>query len=109
MISLKQLLKLTDSLGIPAAQIQWAPTEAPKLPYIVLVPQNTDNVFADGITYQDVTPYLVELYSRRRDVALEKRVQAAFDANGVAWDRYHTTDENGPVVIAVYKINVIEN
>ena len=108
MTSLKDMLALLDSLKVPAAPIQWAPSEAPELPYIVLVPQTTKNVFADGGVRQEVTPYLVELYTRRRDVPLEKRLQSAFDDAGIGWERYHTTDKNGPVVIAVYTVTLKE-
>lgn len=109
MTTLRQLVALLDGIGLDSTQIQWAPDSAPPLPYAVIVPQGTENRFADGMVYAGVTPYLVELYTRERDVPLEKRLQKAFDDGGIGWQRYHTTDPDGPVVIAVYTVTVTED
>lgn len=108
MKSLRDLLDALDTLGIPFTQIQWSPKLAPELPYVVVVPESTRNVFADGIVKAAPVAYFMELYTRERDVPLEKRVQDALDDAGIGWNRYHTVDDDGPVVITVYNMTLSE-
>lgn len=108
MRSLKDLLSALRAVGLPYTQIQWPQGKAPDLPYAVLVPDGTSNRFADGSPLCVPVGYTVEVYTRERDVPLEKRVQAALDDAGIGWQRYHTTDPDGPVVLAVYSMTLTE-
>ena len=95
--------------GFPTTQMMWYPKQAPPLPYTVLMPLPTDNVFADGSVYKEVAPYHIELYMRVRDIPKEKQLEALLDGAGIPWDRYHTTDENGMCIIAVYSVTLTED
>lgn len=108
MRDVRDLLAALGDLGIPYTQLQWPQGAAPSLPYAVLVPNGSRNVFADGAVRFAAVPYLVEVYTRERDVPLEKRVQAALDGAGIGWERYHTTDSEGPVVVTVYSMTLTE-
>ena len=108
MKSLKDLLAALDTLGIPYTQIQWSPRLAPDLPYAVIVPESTRNRFADDVVAASPVAYFMELYTRERDVPLEKRVQDALDQAGIGWNRYHTVDDDAPCVIAVYNMTLSE-
>lgn len=105
---LSALFAAADATGLPYAQLQWPQGRAEPLPYLVIVPESTSNVFTDGTVRCAPVNYLAELYSAERDVALEQRFQAALDAEGIGWQRYHTTDADGPVVIAVYQMTLTE-
>lgn len=92
----------------PFCQVQWAPVKTPDLPYGVLMPLETENTHKDNVTSQVWVPYQIELYSRTRDVPLEKRVQAVLDGLGIGWQRSHSIDRNGPVVVAIYYVTLTE-
>lgn len=97
-----------DSLGLPYAQIQFYPERVPKLPYVIVDPMSTRNVFSDGVVRKLLVPYQIMLYTERRDVPLEQRVQAALTEARIPWERFHTTDDEGHAVVAVYETTVTE-
>ena len=94
--------------GFKTTQMMWYPKQAPNLPYVVLVPLPTENMFADSRLYKKIAPYHIELYQRERDVPTEKRLEAILNEARIPWERYHSTDENGMVVIAVYTVTLTE-
>jgi hypothetical protein len=99
---------LLDGLGLKYAQVQWYPAMPPKTPYVILDPQKTKNRKADNKVNKVMCPYHLELYTLIRDVALEKRIQAALDEAGIYWDRDYATDPDGPVYITIYSLPPLE-
>lgn len=81
-----------DSVGLESAQFEWPDQTAPPLPYAILVPHDEANLAADGANVLWAVPYTIELYSVRRDVALELRVKRALadvgaqSSRSFAWD-----------------------
>ena len=108
MKKVQDLLAALDTLGIPYTQITWAAKQAPNLPYAVLVPSTTSNVFADGTVKAVPVRYALELYTRERDVPLEMRIQEALNEVGIGWQREHTVDRNGYTVITLYYMTLSE-
>jgi hypothetical protein len=53
-------------------------------------------------------PYSFEHYTLKRDMALEKRIQAALDEEGIFWNRDFATDPDGPVYITIYSLPPLE-
>ena len=106
--SIKDLLAVLAGLDLPYAQIQFYPEHIPKLPYVIVEPMSTRNVFADGLVHKLLVPYQVMLYTERRDVPLEQRVQDALNEAGIPWERFHTVDDVGHAIVAVYEVTVTE-
>lgn len=68
------------SCEIPIVRITWDPDDAgelPPLPHAMLVPKETDNIFAANRVVCRVTDYDVEVYVRGSDIPLETEVEAA--------------------------------
>lgn len=101
-------MALLDGLGLKYAQVQWYPAMPPKTPYVIFVPQKTRNRKADNKVNKAMCPYTLELYTLQRDIALEKRIQAALDDAGIFWERDFVTDEDGPVYITIYSLPPLE-
>lgn len=98
------MVALLQELDIPTTQMMWYPAHVPDMPYVVLVPARTDNVFTDGTVRMKVTPYLIEVYSEQRDIPLELKIEEAFNNIGLPWNRYHTTMQDNGVILAVYQV-----
>lgn len=94
MVTLAQLCGALRSVGLPYAQDEWDTEEAdrkspPPLPYAILVAQASEDVIADESNFVRVTPYDVEVYTRGRDMDLERRLEDALAALPTAWSRTH--------------------
>lgn len=108
-MTLSQLCGILRALGLPYAQVQWDTSDGstpPPLPYVLLVPGTSADVMADGRNYQRVTPYTCELYTRGRDMALESRIEAAFEAVPVQFVR-RTVPLGGGVLETTYTVTVL--
>ena len=106
--TLAELLTAVDSTGLPNTQVEWLNGTAPDMPYVVIVPGDTDNWFADGRVNETPVLYLVELYTRVRDVALEVDVQNALNSAGIGWQRTTASLSDGRAVMTRWYTHVFE-
>lgn len=92
------------STGLPVAYYAFPENEAPPLPWICYVVTGSNNFMADGAVYQTVLRVDVELYTARKDIAMEAKVEAALA--GIPWQKaeQYLEDENCHEVI--YEIEV---
>lgn len=102
--SVRDVVTLIQAAEIPVTQMMWYPSQAPEMPYVVLVPARTDNVFTDDALCMKVTPYLIELYQKQRSIPTELKLEGVLDAAGITWNRYHTTMQDDGVILAVYQV-----
>lgn len=106
--SIKDVLAVIADVGLPCAQIQFYPEHLPEQPYVIVSPMSTRNVFGDGIVRKLLVQYQIMLYTQRRDIPLEQRLQDALTEARIPWERFHTTDDEGHSVVAVYETTVTE-
>lgn len=106
--SIKDVLDVVEGVGLPCAQIQFYPEHLPEEPYVIVNPMSTRNSFGDGVVRKLLVQYQIMLYTRRRDIPLEKRLQDALTEAHIPWERFHTTDDEGHSVVAVYETTVTE-
>ena len=76
---------LTAGVGIPFAFHHW--DKPPAMPFGVYFDDRTDNFEADNIAYYVVRHFVVELYVRQRDPALEELLEGVLDGAELAWDK----------------------
>lgn len=106
--TLADLLSALDSLSVPYVQVDWTDGTEPELPYIILMPDDTSNWFADGVVQESPVSYRIELYSRARDVALEVDVQTALNRAGIGWERTTVPLADGRAIMTRWYTQVFE-
>lgn len=108
MRSVKDLLAILDDIGLPYIQMQWAPQSAPDLPYVVVVPDWTNGISADNSVEFLPVRYMVELYTRYRDMELEAQLQNAFSDAGIYYQRTSTVIPDGYAILTRYSMQLTE-
>lgn len=70
--------------------------KAPKLPFICYLVTGTDNFDADNKVYCVLQNVAVELYTAKKDVATEQKLEDKFAEIGLVWekDEAYLEDEN---------------
>lgn len=106
--TLTDLLTAVDSTGLPNTQVEWLNGTTPDMPYVVIVPGDTDNWFADCRVNETAVLYLVDLYTRVRDVALEVDVQNALNSAGIGWQRATVPINDGRAIMTRWYTHVFE-
>ena len=96
-------------LELSVAQQSWEPKQAPLLPYALLIPLSHREVMGSDGPVGEYREYQIQLYTKRRDVALEKSVRTALAAAGVRCPLPDVVrDPNGHVTIAYFHTSLEE-
>lgn len=104
------VLAVMASMGIPCVQMHWDdPNDVPPLPYALLMPESAhEQNTADGPTVE-YRGYDIQLYTKRRDVALEKAVTRALRGAGIRTPLPDMArDPEGRVTISYFHTSLIE-
>lgn len=73
-MNVKSLNTLLKTLGIPVAYRVFQTPQT--LPFIVFYLDDTDNEFADNSVYKKCNAWVVELYTEKKNPALERSLEA---------------------------------
>ena len=79
----QELKTRLDTTNLPVAYYAFKTQTA--LPFICYLEADSDNFGADGIMYQAIPRWDVELYCAKRDTTVEASVEAALD--GLFWQK----------------------
>lgn len=82
-----ELLSILSQLQLPFAYDHFAEGEAPEPPFVCYLFPGSDNFAADGVVYFKRSEARLELYTDRKDPALERRVEDALDAHEIFYDK----------------------
>ena len=86
-MTLKQLANMLKKTRIPFAYDHFAEGESPKPPFICYLLPGSVNFAADGEVYLRINRVHVELYTDKKDVSVEKRLEDALDDKGIFYNK----------------------
>lgn len=104
-MKLVELVRLLRGLGYPLAFSHF--NTQPKLPYIVYTTPSNDDLIADGINYHKIINVDIELYTNKKDLEAEEKVENLLTENELPYNTYQTTIENENLFQKVYEITLI--
>jgi hypothetical protein len=99
------LAQILGEAGIPVARGGFKKAQAP--PYIVYVFSHSSNYAADSKVYVKRDNYQVELYTEKKDIALEEILEGIFDAHGLFYDKTETQLESEGLIEVLFEIQMI--
>lgn len=99
------LAQLLTESGLPVVRNAFLKTQAP--PYIVYVFSHSDNFAADSKVYLKRDNYQIELYTEKKDIALEEILEGLFDEHGLVYDKTETYLESEKLIEVIYEIQLI--
>lgn len=82
-----RLLEILDEIGIPYAYDHFAESESPEPPFMVYLLPESNHFSADGCAYFKVNAVHLEVYTDRKDLEIEEKVEAVLDLHGIFYDR----------------------
>lgn len=86
-MTIEQLAAMLQETGIPFAYDHFAEGESPEPPFIYYLLPGSDNFAADGRVYFKINEVRIELYTDKKDVTVEKRVEDALDDRGIFYNK----------------------
>lgn len=82
-----ELLAILEETGIPFSYHHFAEGESPEPPFICYLLPEDDDFAADGINYYEIDVVQIELYTDKKDLELEHRVQQILTNHGIYYER----------------------
>ena len=101
LFDLKEILEQTN---LPVAYHHYE--DAPVLPYIVYLFDNSDNFCADDIVYEKINNYRVELYSNKKDIEAESMLETVLDDAFLYYDKYEEFIKEEDLYMVVYELQM---
>lgn len=100
------VVEILERIGLPYAYHHFAPANAPVPPFICYLEEASNNFAADGVVYLPVTTTHIEVYTDRKNPALEERVEEELQGAGVFWDKEETYIPDEDLYVVVYHFDV---
>lgn len=79
-----QMLK---EIGLPFAYDHFAEGEAVNPPFLIYLYPRANNFAADGVAYYKKDRLQIELYTDKKDIDLEEKVEAVLDRYGIFYSK----------------------
>lgn len=94
------------SLGYPVAYSHFAEGDVPDLPYIVYYFPGTDNFSADGIVYHQITEVDIELYTMKKDLEAEGKIENWMTENELFYEKSEYYIESERMLQVIFETEV---
>lgn len=87
---LSELYAILKELHFPLAYHHFEEGSRPRPPYLVYLVTDSDNHGADNWSYHKQNNLQVELYTTKKDLATEQRVESSFDSYRIYFEKVET-------------------
>ena len=82
-----KIINMLEEIGIPFAYSHFAEGESPEPPFMCYLLPRSDNFSADGAVYHKLSVVHFEVYTDKKDRALENRVEDVLDKNNIFYNK----------------------
>lgn len=103
-MTLKEIYKELSALGMPCAYSHF--DDVPQAPYLVFYTNGSDNFGADGEVYYPVTELRIELYSDKKDLEAEKKIEDWLKEKELFYQKNEIYIESEKYICETYEINI---
>lgn len=103
----KEVFQMVKSIGLPAAYHHFDEGESPEPPFVVYLYPGTNNFSADGTVYQGINQLDIELYTDKKDLDAEHKVEAVLKKHGFFYEKNETYIETEKMYEVIYEMEVL--
>ncbi|EJS54413.1 hypothetical protein IC9_01746 [Bacillus toyonensis] len=96
-MTLGELTKILEATGYPVAYSHFTATPTnlvPTPPYICFLVDGSANLMADNKVYHKINDLNIELYTIKKDLVAEAKLEQALDDHEIPYDSYGTFIES---------------
>lgn len=103
----REILKMVKDMGYQVAYHHFEEGQSPDTPYIIYLYPETDNFSADGTVYQGINKLDIELYTDKKELDAEKRVETVLKRHGFFYEKTETYLESEKMFEVLYETEVL--
>lgn len=105
----QEVYQMVKSIGLPVAYHHFEEGQSPDPPFLVYLYPETNNFSADGVVYQEVNELDIELYTDKKDLEAEKKVEAVLKKHGFFYEKTETYLDTEKMYEVLYEMEVMIN
>ena len=105
-MTIEELAAVLQKMGIPFAYDHFAEGESPEPPFICYLLPGSDNFAADGMAYFKISEVRIELYTDRKDLAVERKVEDVLDGQEIFYDKTEVWIQSEKLYEVLYSFEV---
>ena len=102
----EEVLEMMDKMEITYAYHHFAEGESEEPPFAVFLYPGADNFAADGIVYYKFNRLDIEIYTDKKDIDLEQRVEAVLTEYGIFYSKSEVWIEEERLYEVLYEMEV---
>lgn len=109
-MNLIELKKILEATGYPVAYSHFTATltnPVPAPPYICFLEDNSANLMADNKVYHKINDLNIELYTTKKDLVAEAKLEQVLDDHEIPYDSYGTFIESEKLYQKIYETRLI--
>ena len=97
---------MLEEIGLPFAYDHFAEGEAVNPPFLIYLYPRANNFAADGVAYYKIDRLQMELYTDKKDIGLEEKVEAVLDRYGFFYSKSETWISSEKMYEVLYETEV---
>lgn len=97
---------MIEEIGLPFAYDHFAEGEAVNPPFLIYLYPRANNFAADGVAYYKIDRLQLELYTDKKDIGLEEKVEAVLDKYGFFYSKSETWISSEKMYEVLYETEV---
>ncbi|MCI0766060.1 hypothetical protein [Bacillus sp. TL12] len=109
-MTLSELKQILDATGYPVAYSHFAATPkkpVPSPPYICYLVEGSSNMIADNKVYQKINDVNIELYTTKKNLVAEAKLEKALDDHGIPYESFEAFIESEKLFQKIYEVRLI--
>ncbi|MFL0489228.1 hypothetical protein ACH0CQ_06155 [Bacillus sp. 179-I 2A5 NHS] len=107
-MTLGELTKILEATGYPVAYSHFTATPGkPVPPYICFLVDGSANLMADNKVYHKIDDANIELYTTKKDLVAEEKLEKVLDDHEIPYDSYGTFIESEKMYQKIYETRLI--
>ena len=101
-MTLEELYETLQQLKLPIAYSHFKSPQEP--PYLVYLMEDTNNFGADNKVYHRIENLVIELYTIKKDITLEKKLEALLNEKELYYEKVETYIESEKLYEVRYEL-----
>lgn len=105
----QEVYQMVQEIGFPVAYHHFEEGQSPEPPFAVYLYPGSNNFSADGTVYQGINQLDIELYTDKKDLEAEKKVEAVLKKYGFFYQKNETYLTSEKVFEVLFETEVLIN
>jgi sulfur transfer complex TusBCD TusB component (DsrH family) len=109
-MNLVELKNILEESGLPVTYYQWKTTPTnpiPSLPYLCYLVENSPNFMADNKVYHKINDVNIELYSIKKDLISENKLETILDENDIPYETSEVFIKSENLYKKTYEVSLL--